>query len=317
MKTIGSISDPRSPLYTIPIRVSTECMRARLDPHYHDFTQICYSFAGTLTHVIDGKEYTQTHGSCAIIPPFTIHSLDSMDSEETPVNIFITFRDEGFARFGYDWFAFHNAYANFEGMRIPQYIRFKGKARQHTDSIVREMSKEFYKHSDMSQEHIAHLLSQLLRTVCKSEATPQSIEVTDSIRKRADAIRRAVSYIGEHCREKVSVDMLAEAASMPRRTFLRAFREITGVTTNEMLTSKRMNTAMFDVNFSDKSLSQIAEDVGLYDKSRFSKLFYEFYGMTPTEYRRVNHAKSNRANFEYKRRFEWLGIEEPGEDTQI
>ena len=314
MKTIGSISDSRSPLNTIPIRVSTECMRAKLNPHYHDFTQICYSFAGTLTHVIDGREYTQTHGSCAIIPPFTIHSLDSMDSEETPVNIFITFRDEGFARFGYDWFAFHNLYTNFEGMKIPQYTHFRGKARQETDRIVRAMSNEFFKHSDMSREHIAHLLSQLLRTVCGAESPTQRIEVSDSARKRADAIRKAVRYISEHFREKISVDMLAEVASMPRRTFLRAFREITGVTTNEMLTSKRMNAAMLDVNFSDKSLSQIAEDFGLYDKSRFSKLFYEFYGMTPTEYRRVNHANSNRANFEYKRRFEWLGIEESGED---
>ena len=96
---------------------------------------------------------------------------------------------------------------------------------------------------------------------------------------------------------------------MSRRTFLRTFREITGHTTNEILTARRINASIHHINFTEKSLSEIAQEVGLYDKSRLSKLFYEYYGVTPTEYKQINHSAANRANFLHEMRWDWLGTD--------
>lgn len=310
MRTICGIEKSEGILDKLGIRVATECMRARRDTlHCHDFTQICYTLSGTTSHIIDGKEYFNEHGSCVVIPPFTSHTINSSDSEDTPINVFITFFDDGFARYGYDYFSYYNAYASFEGMKIPHYAHFEGEKLLHTDSIVREMSNEFFKHFDMSRERIAALLSELLKEICLTIPQNERITVSDSVKNRTEAIRRAVKYIGNNYDKKISVDTLAEIASMSRRSFQRSFHEITGSTTSQIIISCRLSRATQMITLTDKSLSEIADEIGIYDKSRLSKLFLEYYGMTPTEYRRIYHAETNRVNYLHHRRWAWLESE--------
>ena len=68
-----------------PVRLSTECTRRRNVLHMHGNMQLCYVNSGTLIHSINGKDYIQTAGSCAIIPPFTGHTPNLHKSDDTPV----------------------------------------------------------------------------------------------------------------------------------------------------------------------------------------------------------------------------------------
>ena len=127
-------------LETIPARVSTQCLRERNYLHMHEHVQICYVLSGTLKHIINGREYIQTADSCAFILPYMSHMTDLLDSDDTPIVVFITFRANFLTDFGYDFFPYLGDIAHFEWRSIPVMHIFKDDAAR---TLVRKMLGEF------------------------------------------------------------------------------------------------------------------------------------------------------------------------------
>ncbi|SIT79391.1 GlxA family transcriptional regulator [Pontibaca methylaminivorans] len=84
----------------------------------------------------------------------------------------------------------------------------------------------------------------------------------------------------------ISLERLAAKAGLERRTFLRRFRAATGMTTSEYGQRLRVGRACELLQFSAKTVEQIAWEVGYADPGAFRKIFARFIGLTPGEYRR-------------------------------
>lgn len=78
-----------------------------------------------------------------------------------------------------------------------------------------------------------------------------------------------------------SIDSLAEAASMSRATFMRAFVNVADVSPWVLLTRLRMELAFNLLRQSHLSLLDIAAQVGYQSQAAFSKKFKEIYGEAP------------------------------------
>jgi transcriptional regulator GlxA family with amidase domain len=83
----------------------------------------------------------------------------------------------------------------------------------------------------------------------------------------------------------ISLDALAVKAGLERRTFLRRFRKATGMTSSEYGQRLRVSKACSLLQFSRKTVEQIAWETGYTDPSAFRKVFARFVGLTPGEYR--------------------------------
>ena len=89
-----------------------------------------------------------------------------------------------------------------------------------------------------------------------------------------------------HYAERVTVDAMAVRAKLGERTFLRRFRNATGLKPNEYLQHVRIAKAREALEFSMQSVNEIAWKIGYEDPGAFRKIFNRIVGLSPGEYRK-------------------------------
>lgn len=101
-----------------------------------------------------------------------------------------------------------------------------------------------------------------------------------------EAVLRVQHWLqGEEARTAGLADM-ARCAGLEPRTFLRRFRAATGLRPTEYAQQVRVGRACRLLEFTRRSVDQIAWGVGYQDPGAFRKVFQRFTGMTPSDYRR-------------------------------
>ena len=96
---------------------------------------------------------------------------------------------------------------------------------------------------------------------------------------------QAKSFLREHYREQLSMEMLAAHYHLNPRYFSTAFKKKEGVSPIDYLTGVRMEAAKDTLKNTDIPASEIASLVGYEDPRYFYKVFKKYAGMTPTEFR--------------------------------
>ncbi|UUZ65061.1 helix-turn-helix domain-containing protein [Polaromonas sp. P1-6] len=95
-----------------------------------------------------------------------------------------------------------------------------------------------------------------------------------------------LAWVQENLDQPHSLDALAQRALMSRRTFTRHFRQITGTTVGRWLSSQRLALAQRQLESTDRSMDQIAVDVGFGSAVSLRQHFAATLGTSPSTYRR-------------------------------
>jgi transcriptional regulator GlxA family with amidase domain len=103
----------------------------------------------------------------------------------------------------------------------------------------------------------------------------------------ADRIQRTLSFARENLAQDLSVDRLAEVASLSVRQFGRAFAASTGTTPAKAVERLRVEAARPMVEESRQTFDAIARLVGFVDPDRMCQSFIRVVGRTPLELRRA------------------------------
>lgn len=93
----------------------------------------------------------------------------------------------------------------------------------------------------------------------------------------------ARDYLHEHYFENVTLDGLAQLASLSPFHFVRIFSREIGVPPHTYLTQVRLNHALRLLG-QGSPLIEVAQETGFYDQSHFCKAFKNKFGVTPSEY---------------------------------
>ncbi|CUX03252.1 MULTISPECIES: GlxA family transcriptional regulator [Rhizobiaceae] len=103
---------------------------------------------------------------------------------------------------------------------------------------------------------------------------------------RSDRVRRALVYAKEHLRNPLTVEELAEAASLSPRQFSRLFREETGQSPAKAVERLRLEAAKVMLEDGRHPLDIVARDTGFADRDRMRRAFLRFFGQPPQGLRR-------------------------------
>ncbi|MCX7987605.1 MAG: helix-turn-helix transcriptional regulator, partial [Bacteroidales bacterium] len=109
----------------------------------------------------------------------------------------------------------------------------------------------------------------------------------DMANNKADEkfIEKALHVVKAHIADgDFSVEDFAKEMCVSRSLLHKKLTAITGLSANEFILSLRMKKALALLNSNDKSISEIAYQVGFNDPKYFSKCFKKFYGHSPSEY---------------------------------
>ena len=100
-------------------------------------------------------------------------------------------------------------------------------------------------------------------------------------------IHKVQDYIQHHLGQSLSIDELSGAAGFSKYHFDRIFQGILHETPANYVKRIRMENALFLLaHRTDKNITDIAYELGLSDSAVFSRTFKNFYGVSPSEYRK-------------------------------
>lgn len=95
-----------------------------------------------------------------------------------------------------------------------------------------------------------------------------------------------LSYMDEHYQRTFSLAALAQLVNMSVRTFTRRFRELKGCAPGEYIARLRMARAGRLLRSTNRSITDIAFEVGFNDSNYFARQFRRLMGCSPREYRK-------------------------------
>lgn len=99
---------------------------------------------------------------------------------------------------------------------------------------------------------------------------------------------RVADYIDRNFREDITLGSLSEMVGISKSYIARMLKRELKVTSTEYLHRVRTANACRLLLNTDKSISQISEEVGFKEQYYFTRVFKRIYSTTPTEYKKRN-----------------------------
>ncbi|MFB1081642.1 response regulator [Jeotgalibacillus sp. JSM ZJ347] len=100
-----------------------------------------------------------------------------------------------------------------------------------------------------------------------------------------DMIEQIKHYIIEHAHENLSLEIISKEAGLSPIYVSKLFKEKLGINYISFLTECRLEKAKKLMRDSEKSMKEIAIEIGYHDPNYFSKVFKKAYHLSPTAYR--------------------------------
>ncbi|MEP3330717.1 AraC family transcriptional regulator [Sedimentitalea sp.] len=102
-------------------------------------------------------------------------------------------------------------------------------------------------------------------------------------------VRRSLSLIQGMMCEDMEMKTLARSVGLSRPHFFKLFKQYMGVTPNVYMNTLRSERAIEELLNSQKTVTDIAFDLGFSSQASFTRFFSSNVGIAPSEYRRVAH----------------------------
>jgi AraC family transcriptional regulator of arabinose operon len=105
---------------------------------------------------------------------------------------------------------------------------------------------------------------------------------------KADCVDRAILYMQEHINENISLNELSSRYNYSVSRFSNLFKQKTGYAPIDYFVQMKMQKACQQLDFTNRSIKDIAFSMGFDDPYYFSKRFRVIIGMSPKKYRSLH-----------------------------
>jgi len=131
-------------------------------------------------------------------------------------------------------------------------------------------------------ESVAHLLAvHLLQNYCAHR-----IRLPEVRGRYGSRMTKVLDYIRENMHDEISIESLAKLAHMSPYYFIKWFKKQLGETPYQFVVRRRMEKAKYLLRNTDKSVVEIALEIGYDYACNFSNAFKQYAGITPNSYRK-------------------------------
>lgn len=151
--------------------------------------------------------------------------------------------------------------------------------------ILRELATVSDRHCP-DDRHLLDAILRLALGVLVRNCARADGETANPDAARREQLRPVLSYVEEHCRERVTLEEVAEVAHLSPSRVRHVFREVSGVGFKEYATRVRLTEAKRLLLATDLSVAEVAETVGYTNLHQFYTVFHRYCSLLPAEYRR-------------------------------
>lgn len=230
-----------------------------------------YCVDGSGWYKIGDKQYDVGVNEYFILPKNVEHAYGS--SETNPWSIY-------WIHFGGDMLSFFNEMNVVKECFKPTYIK--------NNSEIFSVFSKIYKTLQMGYSTdnlifanmcLSHFISQFIYS------SKQAIDPTPS--EKTDCVESAITYMQKHIDGNISLDELSKVNNYSTSRFSNLFKQKTGYAPIDYFIQMKMQKACQQLDFSDKSIKDVAYTLGFDDPYYFSRRFRKIIGISPNKYRAI------------------------------
>ncbi|WP_027400535.1 response regulator transcription factor [Anaerovorax odorimutans] len=126
------------------------------------------------------------------------------------------------------------------------------------------------------------VLERLSRKLAKKECIQPSVSFAPTSNANFDDL---VKYLSDNFFKKITLNFLSKKFNISSNYICNLFAKHYNSTLTIFLTNLRMNEAAAQIKASERPFKEIAIDCGYKDYFYFCRVFKEYYGITPSQYR--------------------------------
>lgn len=252
--------------------------------HEHDFRELVIVLRGAAQHRLQGQDFRVQSGDVYILQERSRHFFYDIEELDL-INIMY---DNARLPLPQDQLRQLSGYSALFLLE-PQYRKrhqFSSrlqlgpaalqKARVIAEDMVSEVEANQSGGGVMLLSRLLELMAFLSRQYGKATAT-KSRELL--------RIGDVISAMERDCARSWSINELSSMAHVSRSTFLRAFEQAMGQPPIAFLIQRRLDAAARMLKATDKTITEIALEVGFSDSNYFARQFFQHRKITPSQYR--------------------------------
>ena len=243
-------------------------------PHRHDYHELVWTRTGTGRHLIDGEVSLVEPNTITLIGRGQVHVFEQASGLYGAV-----------VRFGDELLHGGSNPAWLVGSRAVQRVGVPAGEVGRLDAVIDLLAAEARRPADARSADLQrHFLSALLLWI------ERWYEATRTEQRHADdpdlqLYRRFSEVLERDYARHHDAPHYADALAVPQAALSRALANVTGRTTKELITDRRMLEAARLLRFSEMSVGEIAYRAGYGDQLYFSRAFKRQFGEAPSAYR--------------------------------
>ena len=252
-----------------------------VDTHIHNFYEFYFFLEGNLEMTMDGQVCLIHPGNIVIIPPGMPHCPSYIDPS-APYRRFVLWVHKDYYR---KYFSKDDAL----NLIFKHCAEAKRPVYRLNSLIFNDLQNKLFQIIRENQENrfgrdtqILLLLQSIMLTLgrCVSESGSRVVPASQSFKSKI------CTYIDEHIREEITLDMLADAFFLNKYYISHTFTETMGISIHQYIIKRRLE-ACKNALLSEEPMEKIASDYGFNSYSSFFRFFKKEYGVSPKEFRQT------------------------------
>ncbi len=255
--------------------------------HWHDYYEIEFITGGEGTHVFNGETYPLHRGCAYLLTPKDFHTVT--ENPEKPLQLYnINFSDQLLSP------ALSQQLNCISGIFR---ITFDEEDTHRLEGLMGELLQEYEtekKHrGEMMRSLFEQTLIRMIRQKLCEEEQQEIHQGTETGGKPSLPVNEVINHLKLHFREQVSLSGCARMVFLTPNYLGELFHRATNMSFNEYLKHLRFDYALNLLNLSNISVEQISRLSGFHSVSYFIALFRKQFGITPSQYRKLDEAQRN------------------------
>ncbi len=252
--------------------------------HRHNFIEVMYVCAGSVAHLVGGREVRVQAGELLFLGRHTSHSIRAAGKGDIGVNLMILpeFFDAALTMLDKDSILMDFISGFLRRSDNPdQFLHFQVSQVPQIQNLVENLLISLIdRHED--ENRINQLLMGLLFLYLQKHT--DLLKETAPVGYRDNLVMAALRYIDQHY-PTASLTELAEQLHQPLPVLSKMIKQKTGANFKELLRRKRLQVAQTLLSDTSLPVSDIVTAVGYENNSYFYRCFREKNGISPGEYR--------------------------------
>ena len=252
--------------------------------HQHDFYEVYYFIGGSVEYSVEGRTYELKPGDLLLINPLELHqpriAPDQQDYERIVLWINknylseLCFNKTSLTR------CFDSSQPDHTNLLRPTKIQ-QSYISAMLDELITENTSDGYAVEIASEAILLRFLVELNRLTIDSSSALRKDEASSSI------IPDVLEYINKHFCEKLTLNEIADEFFVSKYYLSHAFNNVVGTSVHRYIVLKRLIHAKQMLLSGIKSTTA-ATNCGFNDYAGFYRAFTAEYGVTPTEFVKMN-----------------------------